>query len=90
MFLHRRGGGSAFRGVCPPPLLDTMGYNQRAGGTHPTGMHFCLTLLQISVSLVVTFYEIAKKNKKLAILLQDVYCFNNKNIPLLCVSQIDD
>ena len=40
-----------------------MGYNQRAGGTHPTGMHFCLTLLQISVSLVVTFYEVAKKQK---------------------------
>ena len=25
----------------PPPPLDTTGYRQRAGGTHPTGMHSC-------------------------------------------------
>ena len=32
--------GSASRGVGPPPR-DTTGYGQRAGGTHPTGMHSC-------------------------------------------------
>ena len=49
------GGGSTSRGalhqgVCmggagQPPLLqsDTMGYGQRAGSTHPTGMHSCVT-----------------------------------------------
>ena len=26
----------------PPSQSDTMGYGQRAGGTHPTGMHSCL------------------------------------------------
>ena len=26
----------------PPPQSDTMGYSERAGGTHPTGMHFVL------------------------------------------------
>ena len=44
------GGGlppweSASRGLVgqnpPPPQLDTTGYGQRAGGTHPTGMHSC-------------------------------------------------
>ena len=46
--LHPRGsasrGRSASKGkVCPnpPPPLDTTGYGQRAGGTHPTGMHSC-------------------------------------------------
>ena len=33
-------GGSASRGVGQnPPQSDTMAYGQRAGGTHPTGMH---------------------------------------------------
>ena len=34
--LHR-GGGS------PLPQSETMGYGQRVGGTHPTGMHSCVT-----------------------------------------------
>ena len=25
----------------PPPTSDTTEYGQRAGGTHPAGMHFC-------------------------------------------------
>ena len=25
----------------PPDTWDTTGYGQRAGGTHPTGMHSC-------------------------------------------------
>ena len=42
------------RGVCiqvgwadptPPPPSDTTGYGQRAGGTHPTGMHSCQIIL---------------------------------------------
>ena len=34
--------GSAYRGSRPPPpQSDAMGYGQRAGGTHPTGMHSC-------------------------------------------------
>ena len=42
------GRESASRGVClkgvgqnPPPQLNTVGYGQQAGGTHPTGMHSC-------------------------------------------------
>ena len=39
-----RGGGSASgrKGVCPTHPLDTTGYGQREGSTHPTGMHSCL------------------------------------------------
>ena len=33
-------GGSAWGGVCIQG--DTTGYGQRAGGTHPTGMHSCI------------------------------------------------
>ena len=33
----------------PPPLLAPSGghnvYDRRAGGTHPTGMHFCIIML---------------------------------------------
>ena len=36
--LHRREG----LGRLPSPI-DIMGYDQRAGGTHPIGMHSCLT-----------------------------------------------
>ena len=28
-----------------PPLMDTTGCGQQAGGTHPTGMHSCLLIL---------------------------------------------
>ena len=39
------GGGPASRGVGQtPPQLDTTRYGQRAGGTHPTGMHSCLNI----------------------------------------------
>ena len=33
----------------PPP--DTTGYDQQAGGTHPTGMHICLHVIKILVFL---------------------------------------
>ena len=44
--------GSAFRGQTPPS--DTTVYGQRAGGTHPTGMHSCLmsNLLYFDRSLI--------------------------------------
>ena len=32
-------------GIHTPPLVDTTGYGQQAGGTHPTGMHSCFILL---------------------------------------------
>ena len=65
-----RGGsasrGSAYRGgglhtgvgvgQTPPPL-DTMGYGQRAGGTHPTGMHFCVYYIYYSFVWPQPFYE---------------------------------
>ena len=47
--LSTRGGGGVSTsggglhpgvGLADPP--DTTGYGQRAGGTHPTGMHSCL------------------------------------------------
>ena len=37
-------GGRALQpggGMSRAPSLDTMGYGQRVGGTHPTGMHSC-------------------------------------------------
>ena len=45
-------GGSASGGVHPegvdrPPQGDTTGYGQRAGGTHPTGMHSCFSLFAL-------------------------------------------
>ena len=47
MFLHlyvilftRLGGVVCIHGSLHPG--DTTGYGQRAGGTHPTGMHSCL------------------------------------------------
>ena len=38
--LHPRGLHRGDR--ADPTQLDTTGYGQRAGGTHPTGMHSCL------------------------------------------------
>ena len=38
------------RGLSRPPT-DIMGYGKRAGGTPPTGMHFCYKLINFSVSL---------------------------------------
>ena len=39
----RMTGGCLHQGVlCRPPQSDTTGYGQRAGGTHPSGMHSCL------------------------------------------------
>ena len=37
--------GSASREVGQTPQLDTMGYGRLAGGTHPTGMHYCFTIV---------------------------------------------
>ena len=34
-------GGLHRGGWADPPQSDTMGYGQRSGGTHPTGMHSC-------------------------------------------------
>ena len=39
-------GGSASRGVGQTPLQENMGYGQRVGRTHPTGMHSCLIFIQ--------------------------------------------
>ena len=40
----RKGSASGERAWAdPPPPSDTMGYGQRAGGSHPNGMHSCLT-----------------------------------------------
>ena len=50
MFLHLSvilvtGGGESciggWAGKTLPPPSDTMGYGQRAGGTHHTGIHSC-------------------------------------------------
>ena len=45
-------GGSASGGVCiqggglgTPRPSDTTGYGQRAGGTHPTGIHSCFVVV---------------------------------------------
>ena len=44
-----QGAGSASRGrglhpggLASPLPWDTTGYSKQAGGTHPTGMHYCL------------------------------------------------
>ena len=48
-----KAGGFASSGICierdvhpgglsrPQNIWDTVGYGQQAGGTHPTGIHFC-------------------------------------------------
>ena len=35
----------------PPPqdTSDTTGYSQQAGGTHPTGMHSCLSIVSVCI-----------------------------------------
>ena len=46
--LHPGERGSAFGGVGQTPLWDTwdtMGYGQWVGGTHPTGMHSCSSII---------------------------------------------
>ena len=45
--LHLGGGSTSGGGgeVGHTPPSDTTGYGQRAGGTHPTGMHSCLKIL---------------------------------------------
>ena len=50
--LSTGGGGSASRvvGQTLPLKSDTTGYGQRAGGTHATGMHCCLSFLRIAGS----------------------------------------
>ena len=40
-------GGDLHPGGLGRPPSDTTGYGQRAGGTHPTGMHFCLLAIVI-------------------------------------------
>ena len=45
--LHQGGSASGGGGVCMQkglgrPPSDSMGHGQRAGGTHPTGMHSCV------------------------------------------------
>ena len=44
--LHPGGATSGRVGQTPPrPQLDTAGYGQRAGDTHPTGMHSCYNII---------------------------------------------
>ena len=38
-------GGLQPEGVGQTPPPNTTGYGQRAGGTHPTGMHSCWVIL---------------------------------------------
>ena len=38
-------GSASEGGPTPSPKSDTMGSGQRAGGTHPTGMHSCLNFV---------------------------------------------
>ena len=57
--LHLGGGGSAFGGVGQTSHPDTMGYGQRAGSTHPTGMHscfagVCLFMVRVVVARYIT------------------------------------
>ena len=80
------------RGVCigggvlhpTPPTLDTMGYGQRAGGTHPTGMHaFSSFLLQTINLSMPAFYGVEKRcNVQMChshyIRLFDICTFNTK------------
>ena len=54
--VHR--GGGLHPGVgqtTPSPQSDTMVYDQRVGGTHPTGMHSCMSMFleQIPSQLTV-------------------------------------
>ena len=45
--IFRRGVPPIFRGVCysgTPPGQQTPEYGQRSAGTHPTGMHSCLSV----------------------------------------------
>ena len=44
-----RGGLHSEGGRTIPPPSDTMGYGQRAGGTHPTGMHSCCEKTNTSI-----------------------------------------
>ena len=48
MFLHLSVSHSIHSGGLHPradlPPWDTMGYSQRAGGTHPSGMHSCSSM----------------------------------------------
>ena len=47
--LHRGGGDLHPGGGVGQTPSDTTGYGQRAGGTHPTGMHSCSLFLQIQI-----------------------------------------
>ena len=40
--LYQGGGLHPGGAQTPPPPSNTTGYGQRAGSTHPTGMHSCL------------------------------------------------
>ena len=41
--------------MCRPPPSDTMGYDQEAGATHPTGMHSCsIYFLQFKLSFLIS------------------------------------
>ena len=58
------GEGVCPRGACfhggwadPSTQSDTMGYGQRAGGTHPNGMHSCYSI----------FYRFFKKKKCISV-----------------------
>ena len=54
-------GKAIFSQACVIPYVhrigsDTTGYGRRAGGTHPTGMHSCLTMHPCFTSQIVLKY----------------------------------
>ena len=56
-------GGFCIQGLCiqgglgrnpPPHNPDTMGYSQRVGGTHPTGMHSCFRIFLVGAKETIS------------------------------------
>ena len=47
-----RGGGVCIQGGLGRPPWDTTGYGQKAGGTHPTGMHSSLCLAKTNTWII--------------------------------------
>ena len=41
-------GGVCIQGGLDRPPSDTTGYGRRAGGTHPTGMHYCILVYLVT------------------------------------------
>ena len=45
-----------------PPLPDTTGYGQQAGGTHPTGMYSCYWFYPLCKSFFYQWYPLSRTN----------------------------